>query len=316
VTLIGHDQVWAEWREAVAGTRMHHAWLLTGKRGVGKAAFALAAARELVAEPGVPQPVHDHPDIYYLTHPPKNDTEAKKRDDGKPFELARNIKIGQIRQMQQRLITRPTLGSRRAIIIDPMDDLEKPASNALLKSLEEPPQGTVFLLVSHRPGALLPTIRSRCRLLPFASLSDAQVETVLAREAPQASAQARAAAVAAAGGSPGAALGFVELDLAPIHALMGQITAQGDADFRLRGKLAETIGARPSRERQAAVLDLARAVVAARTATASLREVPALVTAHEDLTRLAAQFPVYNFDPGLLVMEIGTLLAHLAPVRA
>ncbi len=67
---------------------MHHGWILSGRRGVGKSAFALAAARELVAEPGVPQPSGDHADILYLTHGPKDDKEEKKREDGKPFELS------------------------------------------------------------------------------------------------------------------------------------------------------------------------------------------------------------------------------------
>ena len=316
MSLIGHETAWSEWRAALAGPRMHHAWILGGKRGIGKASFALEAARVLVAEPGVDQPRGEHPDIIVLTHLPANKDEEKKRDDGKPFQLKRNISIDQIRQMQQRLTTRPTLGSRRAIIIDPADDLEKSASNALLKSLEEPPAGTFFLLVTHRPGRLLPTIRSRCRLLAFPALDAGQLDAVLAREVPQASAATRQAAIAAAGGSPGAALDFVEMELATLHTLMQQIAERGDADFSLRGKLADAIGARPARERQAAAIDLARAVITERMHTVRREDVPQLVAINEDLSRLAAQFPTYNFDPGLLVMEIGTLLAHLAPVRA
>lgn len=316
MTPLGHEEPWAQWRAAMAGPRMHHAWILGGKKGLGKAAFALAAARELVAEAGVPQPPGDHPDVIVLTNLPATKEDEKKREDGKPFALKRNIAIDQIRQMQQRLNTRPTLGSRRVIIIDPADDLEKSACNALLKSLEEPPQGTFFLLVTHRPGRLLPTIRSRCRMLPFRPLDDREMERVLAAEAPSSNAAARAAAIAAAAGSPGAALDFVELDLGPLHTLMGQIAASGDGDFKLRGKLADAIGARPTRERQAAAIGLARTVLAERMATTPLAQVPTLVETNADLARLAAQFPVYNFDPGLLVMEIGTLLAHLAPVRS
>lgn len=316
MTLLGHEEPWAQWHAAMAGPRMHHAWILAGKKGLGKAAFALAAARELVAEAGVPQPPGDHPDVIVLTNLPATKEDEKKREEGKPFALKRNIAIDQIRQMQQRLNTRPTLGSRRVIIIDPADDLEKSACNALLKSLEEPPQGTFFLLVTHRPGRLLPTIRSRCRMLPFRSLDQREMEQVLATEAPSSTAAARAAAIAAAAGSPGAALEFVELDLGPLHTLMQQIATTGDADFRQRGKLADAIGARPTRERQAAVLDLARTVLAERMATTPMDQLPALVETNADLARLATQFPVYNFDPGLLVMEIGTLLAHLAPVRS
>lgn len=291
---------------------MHHGWILSGRRGVGKSAFALAAARELVAEPGVPQPVGDHADIHILTNLPKDDENAKKRDDGKPFELKRNISVDQIRRMQQRLTTRPTLGSRRVVIIDPSDDMEKGASNALLKSLEEPPVGTFFILIAHRAGQLLPTIRSRCRILSFPEVSEVDMQAVLARETPQAAPAMRDAAIAAASGSPGAAIDFVELELGSMHGLMRQITVRGDADFALRGQLADAMGPRPSRPRQLAAIELARAVVTGRMRDVRRADIPALVETHADLVRLAGQAPTYNFDPGLLVMEIGTLLSHLA----
>ncbi|RJY08460.1 DNA polymerase III subunit delta' [Aurantiacibacter aquimixticola] len=315
-TYIGHEDAWQQWRRALSGERMHHGWILSGRRGVGKSAFALAAARELVAEPGVSQSDGDHPDILYITHPPKNDAEAKKREDGKPFESARNIKIDQIRRLQQRLTTRPTIGNRRAVIIDPADDMEDPTANALLKSLEEPPQGTFFLLITHRIGRLLPTIRSRCRVLDFPRVDDADMHAVLAREAPQAADAMRAAAIAAANGSPGAAIDFVELDLGTILKLMEQIATHGDPDFGLRGKLASAMGARPKREKQLAAIELARAVVSARMSSVASGDIPALVDTHAALVRLGGQAPTANFDPGLLIMEIGTLLAGLAGGRS
>lgn len=312
---IGHDAAWDDWRRALAGERMHHGWILSGRKGVGKSAFALAAARELVAEEGIPQPPGDHPDIRYVSHPPKNDAEARKRDDGKPFELARNIKIDQIRELQRRLTTRPTLGSRRVVILDPADDMEPGAANALLKSLEEPPAGTYFMLIAHRIGRLLPTIRSRCRVLSFPRVSNDDMERILARESPQAGSEIREAAIAAANGSPGAAIDFVELDLGRVHALMKQVAERGDPDFSLRGQLASAMGARPSREKQLAAIELARAVVAERMQGVSGKQIPSLVDTHSELVKLAGQAPTYNFDAGLLVMEIGTLLASLAASR-
>jgi DNA polymerase-3 subunit delta' len=312
VTLAGHDDPWREWHAALAGPRLHHGWILAGKRGVGKASFALQAARELVAEPGVAQPTGDHADILVLRPLPANAEDEKKRDEGKPYQLKRNITVDQVRAMQQRLNTRPTLGSRRAIVIDPADDLEKGAANALLKSLEEPPAGTFFLLVTHRLGRLLPTIRSRCRILPFPRVEAAEIDAILQREAPRADAAMREAAIVAAGGSPGAALEFVEMDLGEIHRLMREIAEQGDADFKRRGRLAEAMGARPDRKRQLAAIDLARAVAAGRMENTPRAAIPALSDAHAELVRLSAQAPTFNFDAGLLVMEIGTLLASLA----
>lgn len=314
--LTGHDAAWREWRTALGGERMHHAWMLTGLKGLGKGLFARAAAAQLVAEPGVPQPpVEHHPDILIPEHPPENKEEGKKRDDGADYRRKRSIPIDEIRQIQHRLTTRPTLGSRRVVIIDPADDLEKGAANALLKSLEEPPAGTFFLLVTHRPGRLLPTIRSRCRVLRFAPLDDGAVERMLLSQMPDVDPAARAAAVAAAEGSPGAALEFVQQDLGKLHQLMLRLIAEGDDHFALRGALTEEIGARPDRERQQAAADLARAVVAAELGKDGRRRAARVIEVHGELVRLCAQLPTYNFDPALAMMEIGTLLASLAMPR-
>lgn len=314
--LSGHEEAWGEWRAAMASARMHHAWILSGIRGLGKGAFARAAAAELVSEPGISQPpVEHHPDILIPEHPPENKEEAKKREDGREYRRKRAIPIDEIRALQHRLVTRPTLGRRRAVIIDPADHLEKGAVNALLKSLEEPPEGTYFLLVAHRIGRLLPTIRSRCRILRFAPLPDDAVDTVLRAQAPGADAATRAAAIAAAEGSPGAALEFVGLELGTLHAIMRRILSEGDADLSLRGQLSAEIGVRPDRERMIAALDLARASLAAALPEGHRERQLQVIEAHGAMVRLAAQAPTYNFDPGLLAMEIGGLLASAGTPR-
>lgn len=308
-----HAEPWHEWRDALGGTRMHHGWILAGKEGLGKREFAMAAARELLAEPGIPQPSGNHPDILLLTHLPKDEKEEKNRDEGKSYQVKRNIAVAQIRAMQHRLTTRPTLGSRRAIIIDPADDMERNASNALLKSLEEPPQGTFFLLVTHRPARLLPTIRSRCRMLRFPDLSSAQIEKLLEEKAPDSDAHTRHAALRMSGGSFGAALTYIQQDLGKIGDLLHQIAQAGDPLFELRGQLVSAIGARPDRERIQAVLDLARTIIAHQAERSDDDHRMAMIEAHAALVQLSAQAPIYNFDAGLLIMEIGTLLADAAP---
>ncbi|WP_086619875.1 DNA polymerase III subunit delta' [Erythrobacter tepidarius] len=305
-----HAEAWRLWRDALRGERMHHAWLLAGKSGLGKRDFALAAARALVAEPGVPQPTVDHPDIIILSYGPKDEKAEKAQADGKPFERARSIRIKQIRAMQRRLITRPTLGSRRAIIIDPADDMEKAAANALLKSLEEPPAGTFFLLVTHHPARLLPTIRSRCRMLRFPVLTDRQIAAMLE----DAGVPPDPAAIAAAEGSFGAALRFAEQDLSPIAQTISTLLASGDSTFAGRGELARLIGPRADRERMQAVLDLAQGLVArAARKTTDARQRERLIEAHGALVSLAAEVPTANFDPAMLSFEIGTLLVAAAP---
>lgn len=313
---IGQEAAWREWTAAVASERMHHAWMLAGAKGLGKGTFARAAAAELVREGAMPSSYPaDHLDIHILTHLPANDDEAKKQADGKPFQARRNITVDQVRTMIRKLVTKPTMGSRRAVVIDPADDMEKGAINALLKALEEPPVGTYFLLVTHQPGRLLPTVRSRCRVLRFAPLSPSGLDAVIQRDFPQVDAKSRANAIAAANGSPGIALAVAEHDLAEIYLLMMRILDEGDPTVRLRGALADAMGARPARGRQLAVLELARSVLASRLGGPLPRQQSAIIEAHSFLTRLAAQAPTYNFDAGLLIIEIGGLLASAAMPR-
>ncbi len=305
--LRGHEEPRREWQSALSGDRLHHAWLFTGKAGLGKSGFAENAARALV---GAGAGEGSHPDIHYITHPPKDDAEDRKRADGKPFDKARSIRIAQIRAMQERLNTRPTLGDRRVIIIDPADDLERNAANALLKSLEEPPRGTYFILISHSPARLLPTIRSRCRTLRFPALPDAEIARLLDERQPGLDPAERDAAVAAANGAPGAALAFLALDLGEPAAVMRAIMADGDPNFIDRGRLAEAIGARPDRERLRAVLDLARAQMIAGIDTVDSAQAQRRIDVHQALVQLTGEFASYNYDPGLLAMEIGSLLAR------
>lgn len=292
---------------------MHHAWLLAGKAGLGKTSFALAAAHELVG--GGPDPAQ-HPDILVLTYAPKDEKEEAKRADGKPYEVARNIKIKQIRELQRRLTTRPTLGEQRAVIIDPADAMEGPSSNALLKSLEEPPAGTYFLLVSHSPARLLPTIRSRCRTLRFPALGEKEMEQFLADYCSDADESARAAAALAAAGSPGAARAFVELGLGRVAQVMRTIRDSGDPKFAARGELTALIGARPDRERLRAVLDMARAVVGEDAERLPTRLATRRIAAHDGLVGLTGEYLTYNYDAGLLALEIGNLLAGCAEASA
>lgn len=314
--MIGHDEAWRIWRAALAGERMHHGWILAGREGLGKASFARSAAAELVAEPGVPQPpVEAHPDILTLFPLPANDDEAKKRDEGKPYQLKRSISVDQVRALQRRLTTRPTLGRRRAVIIDSADLLEKSGVNALLKSLEEPPVGTFFLLVVHALGRLLPTVRSRCTVVRFHPLSASDVSRALDNAAPELDAETRKGALAVAGGSPGAALAFAAQDLGKAQALFARIVEHGDPDLSLRGALAGALGARPDRERIAAAIEAARMTVVGALDRVDDAAKVRLVEVHARLVRLAGEAPIYNFDPSMLTMEIGSLLASAAPTR-
>jgi DNA polymerase-3 subunit delta' len=206
--LIGHEAAEAAFEASRQRGRLHHAWLLTGPEGVGKATFAYRAARRLLGAPadlayGVLGANPDHPvsrQIIARSHP---DILVIERvgEDGKPRKV---IPVDEARRLAEFFSKSPASAPHRVAIVDAADDLNINAANALLKTLEEPPERGVLLMVSHSPGRLLPTIRSRCRRLAFQPLEiEAAADFVRAREDVTEEAALRLAKMA--GGAPGRA---------------------------------------------------------------------------------------------------------------
>jgi DNA polymerase-3 subunit delta' len=169
--LFGHAPAEAIALEAVTSGRLHHGWLITGEEGIGKATFAYRLARFLLAqEEKLPEaaPSLDAPDerivrqIASLSHPGLFVVRRAWDASGKKFRQA--IAVDEIRALRH-FLQRTSVTPWRVVVVDSADDLNTNSANALLKSLEEPPARTVFLILSSMPGQLPPTIRSRCRLL-------------------------------------------------------------------------------------------------------------------------------------------------------
>lgn len=209
--LQGQEAAEDSFEDARGRGRLHHAWLLTGPEGVGKATFAYRAARRLLGAPvdldyGVlgsspEQPVcrqmaaRSHPDLMVL---------EREGPDGKPRRI---IPVDDARKLAEFFSKSPANAPHRVAIIDAADDLNPNAANAILKTLEEPPPRGVLLMVSHAPGRLLPTIRSRCRRLAFQPLSlEATAEFVESRAGANPEDALRLARMAE--GAPGRALGL------------------------------------------------------------------------------------------------------------
>lgn len=180
-SLVGHAREWQELVAASRSGRMHHAWLLQGPRGIGKATLAFAFARHLVGAPwtaeGERSAIFDPDDaavrqIASGAHPNVIHIQRGDADRGGGFKT--QITVDEVRRLQGFFRATATPGWRVAIL-DPADDLNRNAANALLKILEEPPARSVFLITNHAPGRLLPTIRSRCRTLRIDSLSNTAV---------------------------------------------------------------------------------------------------------------------------------------------
>lgn len=231
----GGEGVETAFLEALERGRLHHAWLLTGPEGVGKATFAYRAARRLLgASPesllgsDPMDPVsrqiasRAHPDLLVL---------ERQGEDGKARKY---IPVDDARRLPEFFSKAPASAPYRVAIIDAVDDMNINAANALLKTLEEPPARGVLFLISHAPGGLIATIRSRCRRLAFAPWSDGRVQTFLQQQA-GVTVEDAVALTRMARGAPGRAYrlaqdGALKAD-AVAHAILDRLPDIDDADL-------------------------------------------------------------------------------------
>ena len=190
----------------------------------------------------------DHPIVRLVeagSHPDMRRLERLVSE--KTGNLARNISVDQVRSLAELFDLSPAMSQWRVAMIDTVDELEPSGANALLKMLEEPPPNTLFFLVSHAPGRLLPTIRSRCRRLDFQKLDDDAMTSILEAQAPDVSAAERGRIIAMSFGSAGRALAFAELGLAKLEDAAVAILRQGDPTNARRSELAHRSSARRER---------------------------------------------------------------------
>ena len=263
--LVGQDHAEQTLRRAYDSGRLAHGWLLHGPRGIGKATLAYRFARFILAGGGLnlalpdresgTLAIHDdHPVTHRIAARGHADLATVERAwDDKRKRLRDEIVVSDVRTLSTFFALTPAEGEWRIAIIDAADDMNRNASNAVLKTLEEPPQRGLLLLVSHAPGRLLPTIRSRCRKLTLKPLSSETIVSLLADRVPDLSNEDRTVLAGLAGGSFGRALEMAgqggvdvfrdlvaalkplpDLDLALLHQLGDRLARRGsETGFRL-----------------------------------------------------------------------------------
>lgn len=252
--LIGHAEAADLLVKAYRAGKLPHALILAGPVGIGKATLAFHLAHHLLKYPdhrtapemlGVPDPGSSlfrqvasgaHPSVLHLTRP--FDDRAKR------FKTV--LAVDEIRKIGQFLSLTSHDGGYRIVIVDAADDMNTNAANALLKSLEEPPKRTLFILVVHAPGRMLPTIRSRCQTIRLTPLTDDELLAVLdaAEPASPADPAARAALAERAGGSVRAAILLTQYGGLEITEALDRLAASRKKDVSDRHRLADAVAGR------------------------------------------------------------------------
>lgn len=258
--LIGQSKAEADFLTAYASDRLHHGWLITGPRGVGKATLAYRIARFLLATPpagdddmfGTPPPPEtldippDHPQAQLIAASASPGLKVIHRTPNPTTDKMRDVITAEdVRDLSHFLHMSVAEGGRRVVIVDTADEMNPTAANALLKMLEEPPAKTTLLLLSHQPSGLLPTIRSRCRVLRLGVLAPDDMANALAQTGVETGGINAAALSELSGGSVGEAVRLLNADGVALYKdIMGLIDSLPRLNRQGAMKLAEKAAAR------------------------------------------------------------------------
>ena len=223
--LFGHAAAEAVFEQAIVAGRMHHAWLISGPAGVGKATLAYRLARRLLAQgnPNDPaSPVFRR--IASGTHADLLSIQLEINEKTKKLKTA--IAVEQTRDVTGFMHLTPAEGGWRVVVVDGADDMTPSAANAMLKILEEPSRRGILFLTTKAPGRLLPTIRSRCRRLPLDPLAPAAMDRALCNLFPAMEQAERKALARVAEGAPGQAVAMAGEGALPIVQLVDEMLAE------------------------------------------------------------------------------------------
>jgi DNA polymerase-3 subunit delta' len=326
VAMFGHRDAETALLDAYKGGRIAHAWLIGGQPGIGKATLAFRLARFVLAHPDPASPDVQNASSLAITpdHPVARRIAAQAQGDLLVLERTVNEQTGKLYTVIRVDDVRRTVsffgstageGGWRIAIVDAIDELQREGANALLKVLEEPPQRSLLLLVSHAPGRELPTIRSRCRRLLLRPLVTEDVVHALATATGRdpADANVRRAAEAAEG-SPGRAVGLLEGDTLALRRRILDLFAQlPNVDARALHALGDAMGGTDPKILEA-FMDMVNAWLSERLgqgAEGAARSVR-VAEAWEKVNRAARDVEAYNLERKPLVFSVFGALAEAA----
>jgi DNA polymerase-3 subunit delta' len=252
----GHRQALEFLSRSYRTGKSHHAILIEGPEGIGKATLAFRFANYVLAnpEPGLAPATIPDPDPstpisrQILSGASHNLLHLTRPVDDKTGKVKSAITVDEVRRAGHFFSQTSGTGNRRIVVIDPADDLNRNAANAILKILEEPPRGAMFLVLSHAPGKLLPTIRSRCQTLALSPLADGELRQALAALGQGLDGgQSEATVMALAKGSVSRALKLMNYGgLEIISAFDEIVTGQGPSARRAMHRLADVLSGKDS----------------------------------------------------------------------
>jgi DNA polymerase-3 subunit delta' len=319
--LFGHAEAEQTLLEAYRSGRIPHAWLIAGEAGIGKATLAYRMARFVLAYPDPALPAvqraaslavpEDLPVARRVANQSHTDLLTLERVfNEKTGKLFSSIRVDDVRRTISFFGSTAGEGGWRVAVVDTVDELEKEGENALLKVLEEPPPRSLLLLVAHSPGRVLPTIRSRCRLLLLRPLAAPEVARAVSALGPEAGEGEIAAAAEASGGSVSRAMALLEGPALELRQrVMGLLDQLPRVDQRALHALADKLpGVDPGP--LAAFLDTVNEWLSAQLTSGPPDKVRMARLAHawETVNSAGREVGEYNLDRRPLVFSVfGTL---------